>query len=237
MRRTIEIRTDDSISNEEKEQRLREIDEDFKKRAEEMDSLYSEYFGARDKAEKEYRSAFEPDYEYRKIEGTHRVEDDASKEVINPDGTMMNCQRCAVAFELRRRGYDVMASDGEADGLGMPSEIMRCFVGSEQESFSSTDSDEITTGVRDKMLSWGDGSRALVCATFDGYAHAFNMCVSGEEVSVIDSQIGATWSDKTSLESGGRVNLGLDGAKNVLLIRTDKAKLGIDTERYVKEVR
>lgn len=51
---------------------------------------------------------------------------------------------------------------------------------------------------------------------------------------MVDAQIGASWSDKTSIEAGGRVDLGLDGAYHAMLIRSDNVPVGIGTSDYVR---
>lgn len=235
LQRRIAVKTDGSLTNAQKEEKLAEIDADFERRSEEQSSLYEQYGKDRDAADTEYRSIFEPDYEYDRIDRRHSIADDGQKNVINPEGLSMNCQRCAIAFEMRRRGYNVSAAKGEGDGLGYASNIVRCFINPETNVFSGNDSQKITTDVQEQMIAWGEGSRAVVAATFnEGYAHAFNLCVDSGEVKVVDSQIGAIWSDKTSVEAGGRVNLGLDDAVNVLVIRSDTAQVGISTEDYVR---
>lgn len=65
----------------------------------------------------EYNSSYDPYYEFSAISGSHSIESDSSVDVINPNHLDMNCQRCAVALEYRRRGYNVSASDGEDDEL------------------------------------------------------------------------------------------------------------------------
>ena len=238
--RAKEIRRDKTLSDNQKAQKLEELNKEFEKRDKEMQAADAKRVSAYNKADNECSLVFEPDYEYSKISGSHGIRDDADRKIINPEGLDMNCQRCAVAYEMRRRGYDVRASAGGNslyDELANTPSVLHCFVGAETKDFSSLNADELTSQVRKQMLDWGDGSRAIICLNRRGeYGHVVNMCNSDGEIFFIDSQLGVSWSDKTSLKAGGRVNLGLDTAINVTVIRTDNATPGIDVDRYVRKV-
>lgn len=236
LKRRIEVKRDNSLTEEQKKEKLSDIDKEFERYAEELHSINEEHERQRNSADEEYRSTFDPDYEYGKIKGSHSIQEDVDSKVINPNGVHMNCQRCAVAFEMRRRGYDVQASDGSNDSLGYAFNILGCFVGATSDSISNSDPDEITKTVLEKMKGYGDGARAIVVVSRnDGTGHAYNLCNSDGEIVVADPQIGTMWSDKTSLEARGKANLGMDDAVNTVLIRTDNAVPGVDIEDYVKE--
>ena len=236
MRQRIAIRRDESLTDTEKQQKLDELDRKFEKRTEELEAVSSKRDKAYRNADEECNRVFDPDYEYKKISGTHSATDDVKAHVVNPEGLHMNCQRCAVAYEMRRRGYDVCASSGEKDSLAYGGAIERCFIGADTRQFSDLSSDILTSQARQTMLDWGEGSRAVVCIQRrEGFGHAYNMFVSNGEVFVADSQIGVSWSDKSSLEAGGKVNLNMDNAIHVELIRTDNAALGLDVEQFVRE--
>lgn len=108
-----------------------------------------------------------------------------------------NCQRCVVAYEARRRGYDVHAKpylfqladslpydDGES---GWPS----VFENSKLECCGSNDSADVKYNIHNKMVSWGEGSRAIVAVDFLlGGGHVFVAEYRNGRVHYMDPQNG-----------------------------------------------
>ena len=103
MRQRVAIRRDESLTSEQREEKLAELDRKFEKKCDELRAADEKRLNAYNKAEKECDLTFDPDYEYDKIVGKHSLKDDATAHVINPEGLHANCQRCAVAVELRPR--------------------------------------------------------------------------------------------------------------------------------------
>lgn len=123
-------------------------------------------------------------YGWPEIEGMHTQEQDLK--AVNPlyvtgDACYRNnCQRCVIAYEARRRGYNVQAKpylfqltdslpydDGEE---GWPS----VFENSILEDCGSNTSLNVMNNIHSEMQSWGEGSRAIVAVDFQcGGGHVF----------------------------------------------------------------
>ena len=243
MRQRMEIRRDKSLSDEQKAQKLDELDKKFEQMDEELTAVYLRRQSAYSKAEEDCDRIFDPDYEYDKIAGSHTLKDDATAHVINPEGRLQNCQRCAVALEMRQRGYDVCASRGEHDELSMQCSIEQCFIGAEKAEFGTFGGiveEDLTPQIRQQILDWGEGSRALISCEYTRYGvtrgHVYNLCVKNGEVFAADGQLGSVWSDKSTLADFGRMNLTSEGTHYAILVRTDNAAIGMNTEKYVRKV-
>ena len=134
------------------------------------------------------------------IEGAHSIEDDLKATnpnyVAGRDGVWENnCQRCVVAYELRRRGIDVEAKP--------------CLANTKQEDAISDHWYELNGNtqwhdgafpkgkerqafVESKMKNWGEGSRATVYVDWeDGTAHVFSAEMVKGKVVFVDPQTGA----------------------------------------------
>lgn len=111
-----------------------------------------------------------------------------------------NCQRCVVAYEMRRRGLNVRAlpSTGVIDPVA----------DNWREYFSGTSFERCPTGngrsdVIDKMLKWGDGSRAIVYVCWrNGGAHGFCAENIGGNVVFVDPQSGQYGCDSFFYKAG-----------------------------------
>ena len=241
MRQRMEIRRDESLTDEQKAQKLDELDRKFEKMREELEAVGLKRQTAYDKANEDCDRIFDPDYEYDKIAGSHTLKDDATAHVINPEGLFQNCQRCAVALEMRQRGYDVCASRGEHDELSMQWSIEQCFIGAAKADFGNLGSagGDLTPQIRQQMLDWGEGSRALISCQYSRNGitggHIYNLSVKDGEVFAADGQLGGFWSDKSTLADFGQMNLTSEGTYYATLIRTDNAVIGMNAEKYVRK--
>lgn len=236
--RRIEIKLG-GYTPEEEHELLVEVYEDELKISEEIKKLSKEankrWYEINDK----YRASFDPDYEFKKLESPldSGIDHKAGRDIINPEHLTKNCQRCAMAYELRARGYDVKVSPGESDYLGNPGNILNCFVNPERADFTDfkNGGDKgVAKGCYDQMKEWGDGARAYVIAIYANHGHAYNLWNRNGKIYVADSQIGAEWTVEGADTLVGGMNM--DGVENVCLIRTDNAKLGFGTEEYVEDV-
>lgn len=102
-----------------------------------------------------------------------------------------NCQRCVVAYEMRRRGYNVTAQPAEIDESGLP---LRDYI--------ATHWDEVFEGklipcpngngsedVEYLMRKWGKGARAIVKVSWDEInGHVFIAEMTRNGVQYIDPQ-------------------------------------------------
>lgn len=178
-KRTNDIQNDSSLTEQQKKQRLLDLDQEFKRKWEEYDQIASESRMERKKAEKEFGPSYDPASKYKKIEGTHSPKADGKAGLINPKGLRENCQRCAVAFEMRRRGFDVKASPGEGDELCSLSNILSCFSGAEKATIPYSNPQKVKEDICTKMKGFGNGSRGLMTVVYkDGFCHILNVCKS-----------------------------------------------------------
>ena len=184
----------------------------------------------------EYNSSYDPYYEFTAINGSHSIENDSSVDVINPNNLDMNCQRCAVALEYRRRGYNVSASDGEDDELADGRLISACFQHADKNSYDYNDIELSSILVKRKMEEYGDGSRAILLAMNEyGQGHAINVEMCGGKLFAIDSQNGIVEPYDGIFDTNGNTAINLSFASSVTLIRTDNAVASLVSRKYVKE--
>lgn len=152
-----------------------------------------------------------------------------------------NCQRCVVANEFRRRGYDVMAlptykgdkkprvafsaKDGTVNG-----HWMGAFKGAKAEYVGNRSSEKVVGNIKSKMRSYGRGSRGVVQVFWkNGGGHVFNVENVGGKIKAFDAQTGksVSLSDYIGKASGSSVNL----------IRTDNLRISNRAREFVTKSR
>lgn len=159
-----------------------------------------------------------------------------------------NCAICTLAYDLRRRGYDIMASSEEATmadgktGLTM-TEISACYEGAEivtmndigdkNESISAEISDgvsnencrDVAKYMDDELLSHGEGARGhLVFVWSKGGAHDIAWEVENGKVVYRDCQT----NKKIDLEEKAA------RSKDMYYLRTDNLQLTDEAMKYVR---
>lgn len=146
--------------------------------------------------------------QFKRIKGVHDADRDLA--AVNPgykgpadklDARSINCQRCVPAYELRRRGYDVVAkprpinrwgNPQASDPMGGATDFKKVFVGSEW----IRGGDDPLAKITEAIGGWGEGSRAEVCVSWDpgkcdsGGRHVFVAENVGGEVRFVDPQSG-----------------------------------------------
>ncbi len=141
---------------------------------------------------------------WKRIQGPHSLLDDIA--AVNPDyknghlSTHENCQRCVIAGEMRRRGYDVVArpaigktvyhvnKKGERemswqseeqgglpylfapDGSVNPNGFAAAFKGAKPVPCSADSGMMSARNVMRQMKEWGEGARAIVAVSWAGTA-------------------------------------------------------------------
>ena len=145
---------------------------------------------------------------YRMIQNNNEVTDDANKSidqnVINTNPAYksggpayrQNCQRCVAAYEMRRRGYDVIAKPAVVDRNGILSakdplyqSWNTVFKGTHLTPCFGTDGGESAT-VR-QMQQWKDGAVAMVAVQWKtGGAHVFIAQNVNGSIRFVDPQAG-----------------------------------------------
>lgn len=138
---------------------------------------------------------------FRRIAGEHTEAQDLA--AVNPSfGTRdtrwtHNCQRCVAAYEMRRRGYDVVAKPREVEKDGRPSATDRVWNGW-TGIFKGLSFERCNGSGRarcdDLMKRWGDGARAEVYVAWPrslgGGAHVFVAENRGGRIVYVDPQSG-----------------------------------------------
>ena len=116
-----------------------------------------------------------------------------------------NCQRAVVAYEARRRGYNVTAQptfqgdklpEGNVGGSGN-GRWQGAFKGAKSESVGASNPTKLQNNIEKKMAEYGDGARAIVKIQWkNGEGHVFNVERKNGKVHYVDAQIGAKYNPK-----------------------------------------
>ena len=105
----------------------------------------------------------------------------------NPNGYKNNCQRCVPAYEMRRRGYAVVALSSPDnpfdDNIGLY-DYQKVFVGANWITCKGTGKKEIT----EFLQKCGDGARVEIAIVTDKGSHIFAAEQIGEKTIFIDPQ-------------------------------------------------
>ncbi len=141
-----------------------------------------------------------------------------------------NCQRAVVAYELRRRGYDVVAQPTyRQDTMGsivfvnkkantIHSRWSGAFQKARPESVGAPSGDRMISRLDSKMASYGDGARAVVQVQWrKGGGHVFVAERKNGKTVYIDPQINRRY---TAEYIAGSVKPG-----SVNLVRTDNLRV------------
>lgn len=170
-----------------------------------------------------------------------------------------NCQRCVVAYELRRRGYDVEALPSttsvntDADDLAKSAiwydkngsrawqpKLGSAFKGGKWLKVPHTpyayDADKQANSIESQLMKWGDGSRVIVVAALaNGGGHAFNVEYSGGKFHWVDSQAHDN-NGKTATSRQVRKWF-TDKVGMSTIMRTDDLRISDRTKKFVTTVR
>lgn len=150
-----------------------------------------------------------------------------------------NCQRCVVAYELRRRGYDVEALptyDGDtkpyvahsADSGQVYARWMGAFQNASPKHIGANTSDEASANLRKRMRGFGNGSRGVVQVFWkQGGGHVFNVENVGGRIKAYDAQTGK------SVKLTEYMNEAKPGSVN--LIRTDNLRMSDRAKAFVSK--
>lgn len=148
-----------------------------------------------------------------------------------------NCQRCVIAYELRRRGYDVTAQPTYQNDI-LPNQAYRgkdgrrwahwmgAFQGARPESLAAGSPAAAVKALNSAMRKYGDGSRAILQIRWKGGdGHVLNVEYRNGRVYLNDAQAGGRYNAQ---ELFSRVL-----TADTQLVRTDNLKL---SERAKKSV-
>lgn len=138
-----------------------------------------------------------------------------------------NCGYCAIAYDMRRRGYDVIAADKHlitTDQLlhsytGLKGQMFSGFLGEKEWNSikvpNAERSSNMAKWVNTELRKQGIGARGFfTMAMGEGAGHAMNYEVTNTGVKLIDSQSGDVY----------RVGTITKYATDVIMVRTDTAE-------------
>lgn len=111
------------------------------------------------------------------IEAMRKVNPDIKAiDAMDYEDYQSNCQRCVVAYELNRRGYNVEAeATGRNDPYPHGDFYLTAFKGAKLENVGARTTLGVNSNILDKMSKWGDGSRAIVAVSSGDKGHVFNV--------------------------------------------------------------
>ena len=143
-----------------------------------------------------------------------------------------NCQRCVVAYELRRRGYNVTALP-TYKGDTMPEVVGKgngrwqmAFKGAKPIKVGAYSSKKTQSNLEAKMKSFGKGARAVVHIP----GHVFNCENIAGRIRYIDAQTGKRYTSKDVF-----ARLSSSETKQVSIIRTDNLRISDRARLLVKK--
>ena len=141
-------------------------------------------------------------------------------------GYSQNCQRCVPAYEMRRRGYDVIAKPAivTSDGKLSPKDPLfsrwkDVFINAEYDFYTGYDGGKAE--VISQMQQWGNGAVAEVRVAWKNReAHVFVAEMINDEVRFVDPQTGDNNCERyfTSAALGGTMMARIDNLEPSSLI-------------------
>ena len=155
-----------------------------------------------------------------------------------------NCQRCVVAYELRRRGYDVIAQptfEGDKWPTNVP--VNGRLMGRWRGAFQNAKTDfvgvsgnnakaeaKVLSNITSKLKDYGKGARAIVRIGYRGShtGHVFNVENQGGRAVYVDAQTGTryTHADMQNL-------MKIVDTNSVSLTRTDNLRVSGRAKEFV----
>lgn len=150
----------------------------------------------------------------------------------------MNCQRCVVAYELRRRGYDVRAQPTyRGDTLpystkGGNARWMGAFRGAKSIDVGADRNSTVRKNIESEMKGFGPGSRGIILVRFQGTTsgHVFNVENVGGKIRYYDAQMGESVKINDHLSGTSPAHTRLVRTDNLRM--SDRAKNFVTTRKY-----
>lgn len=149
-----------------------------------------------------------------------------------------NCQRSVIAYELRRRGYDVVAQptyEGDIlprETVGGNAHWMGAFKDAKSINVGADRNSTVRKNIESKMGGFGHGSRGIVRVRWQGSnsGHVFNVENVHGRVIYMDAQTGRRVNIKTYLGASSPASTRLVRTDNLRL--SDRARQSVTTRRY-----
>lgn len=155
-----------------------------------------------------------------------------------------NCQRCVVAYELRRRGYDVEALPTyQGDTLNRVAYVDQnngiyaarwrgAFQGAKTENVgvagnNASAEKAVMQNISDKMKEYGNGSRAVIQIFYrGGGGHVFNVENQGGRIVYVEAQTGKMKDVARTMQSVR--------TDSVNIVRVDNLRVSDRAKNFVK---
>lgn len=135
-----------------------------------------------------------------------------------------NCQRAVVAYELRRRGYDVVAQPTfPGDTLPRGGTWKGSFRHAKEVAVGSTSPKKTQDNLEREMKSYGSGARGIVKIP----GHVFNVENVGGKIRYIDAQTNTVYNSKNVFSRIGKKS------SSITLIRTDNLRISDRAKKAV----
>lgn len=168
----------------------REVEEEARKAAEQLKTIDFSEKDAKLKAR---------GINFKHLKGKHTIEDDIGtrkRPICNPKFKTggeyaNNCGYCSAAYEMRRRGYDVIANPKNTMSVH---EWEKLFIGSAPVKTSSATSSDLVAELQEKLSALGDGARGSLLVFWNNkrVGHFFSWEIEKGIVRFIDAQSGET---------------------------------------------
>lgn len=151
-----------------------------------------------------------------------------------------NCQRCVVAYELQRRGYNVEAQPTyEGDKWGASHKVGNMYMDrwrgafrhAKSVSVGSSSGEKVLSNIAKEMKSYGAGSRAVVSINYRGRnsgGHVFNVENVGGHIQYVDAQSGQRY-NRASMRNLFSITKNPD----TTLTRTDNLRISERSKEFV----
>lgn len=153
-----------------------------------------------------------------------------SVDAMNYEDYQSNCQRCVVAYELNRRGYNVEAeATYRNDPYPRGGQWMSAFQGAKSEGVGGTTNAKVNKNIQAKMAGWGDGSRGIVRVNNSRGGHVFNVEYRNGKLYYYDAQHNIRYDPARVFNHVNK--------KDVAIVRTDNLKLSDNVRHMVRKSR
>lgn len=138
-----------------------------------------------------------------------------------------NCQRAIVAYEARRRGYDVIAQPTfEGDDLPLIGNWQKAFNGAESVHVGTTSPTKTQQNLEAQMREYGNGARGVVSIP----GHVFNVENQNGKIRYVDAQTNTVYNSNNVFKRVGRKS------QTITLTRTDNLSFADGAKRAVTPV-
>lgn len=151
-----------------------------------------------------------------------------------------NCQRCVVAYELQRRGYNVEAQPTyDGDKWSTSHKVGNMYMDRWRGAFrhaksvavGSPSGEKVLKNIAAEMKSYGPGARAVVSINYKGRGHGghvFNVENVGGRVQYVDAQTGNRYN-----QASMRNLFKITNNKDTTLTRTDNLRISERSKEFV----